>query len=336
MTSPVFVVGTPRSGTTLTARMLGSHPNIFTAGEFHFISDVYDRRSALGNPRDPAVREEILNWLTGIYARHNEPKDQYELDQLLKQDNVRKRFLDLGSYQEMYSFVMDTRAARANKARWGNHVPKDIYNTNEIFSFFPDAKLIACVRDPRDFLASYKNRHRSSAPEFRERLTRLYHPILTTLLWKSTVRLIRRLQHQIPSNRLLLLRYEDLISMPESHARRICEYLGEPFDSAMLNISDNNSSKSGQQPEGIFTSSLHRWREDLDADEVCLTQWIASSEMVQLGYKPEQVDASWKGIAGLALTSPFAALRAVRETRQDRGGLIPYLRKRIRPYWQRG
>jgi len=49
-TNPIFVVGTPRSGTILTAKILGRHSHIFMPGETHFFDDIYSRRIELGNP----------------------------------------------------------------------------------------------------------------------------------------------------------------------------------------------------------------------------------------------------------------------------------------------
>ena len=52
---------------------------------------------------------------------------------------------------------MNIQMRSQGKSRWGNNVPKDIFNIDKILSFYPDAKILVCIRDPRDFLVSYKH-----------------------------------------------------------------------------------------------------------------------------------------------------------------------------------
>ena len=68
-TSPIFVIGAPRSGTTLTANILGRHPNIFMPGETHFFDDIYHRKSKLGNPSDEINREAIIKRLSKLIQK---------------------------------------------------------------------------------------------------------------------------------------------------------------------------------------------------------------------------------------------------------------------------
>jgi hypothetical protein len=61
MTSaPIFIVGTPRSGTTLMARILGNHSILYRPGETHFMQDIYARRATIGDlETDPAARGRV-------------------------------------------------------------------------------------------------------------------------------------------------------------------------------------------------------------------------------------------------------------------------------------
>ncbi len=81
-TVPIFVVGTPRSGTTLTARILNRHSRIFMPGETHFFDDVYSRRREFGSIQTANARSEISNQLVTLYERYNEPADQQRIDLL--------------------------------------------------------------------------------------------------------------------------------------------------------------------------------------------------------------------------------------------------------------
>ena len=61
--SPIFIVGTLRSGTTLMANILGRHTELFIEGEFHFFDDIYSKRQVLGHPSTPKAFEAIYNKL---------------------------------------------------------------------------------------------------------------------------------------------------------------------------------------------------------------------------------------------------------------------------------
>ena len=75
-TAPVFIVGTPRSGTTLLARILGRHPSLFMHGETHFFPDIYARRAELGDPPSAEGALAMKERLSTLYGRYNEPADQ--------------------------------------------------------------------------------------------------------------------------------------------------------------------------------------------------------------------------------------------------------------------
>src|SRR6185312_11289690 len=89
---------------------------------------------------------------------------------------------------------------------------------------FPDARVVACIRDPRDFLVSYRDKWTISAEG--ARLRRLYHPVLTSYLWKASARAILDGQSRFGSA-IHLLRYEDLVGEPDSHLRQLCAFIGE-------------------------------------------------------------------------------------------------------------
>jgi hypothetical protein len=62
------------------------------------------------------------------------------------------------TYRDILTTFMNIQMRSEEKVRWGNNVPKDIFNLDQIFSFYPDAKILICIRDVRDYLLSYKPR----------------------------------------------------------------------------------------------------------------------------------------------------------------------------------
>ncbi len=325
--SPIFIVGTPRSGTTLTARILDRHPRVMMPGENHFFEDIYARRKELGDPVEPAARERIVQRLETIYGRYNQLEDQARIDRLSAEGRL-SGLRSEDSYKGMLDRFMAIQLEEQGKARWGNNAPKDLFHIEEILSFYPDARILVCVRDVRDFLLSYKNRWKVTTEAHKERLKRLYHPLLTSLLWKASMKRIPRLEQRVAAGNLMLIRYEELVTDTERIVRDICEVIGETYSPEMLDVQTHNSS-DGTPRKGIFSSSIGKWREGLPPEDAAIAQWIAREELAYLGYPRERLDVDKVVLARLIAGFPVAAVRAFRANSANRGPLLQYLRKRI-------
>ena len=328
MSGPIFIVGTPRSGTTLAARILGKHSRLFMPGETHFFDDIYARRNELGDPQDLAARHRILQRLSTLYARYNEPEDQERVQKLFADPIVIERLkMSCRTYQDILSAFMELQTRAAGKVRWGNNVPKDLFHLQEIQSFYPDAKFVLCMRDVRDFLLSYQNKWRVSSPDQVQRLQQLYHPIMTSLLWKASVKQMVRAQTFIPPDNLLLLRYESLVERPAETVRQLCDFVGEEFEADMLAVDTHNSSFH-VQTTGIFASSVGRWRTQLSHEEVYIAHKLTRTELEQFGYAVEMISAHPGKLARIVLTLPNALWHALAANKAMRGPLMPYLVRR--------
>ena len=328
--APIFVVGTPRSGTTLTARILGKHSKIFMPGETHFFGDIYSRRNELGNPRELSSMEKILERLSTLYGRYNEPSDQRRIERiLLNEPEMLKKLRSVcKDYRDILSFFMEVQLAEQGKVRWGNNAPRDIFDIENILSFYPNAKILICVRELRDFLLSYKDRWKFVPPEYSECLKSIYHPVVTSLLWKSTVRLIPIIKKKVTKGNLMIVKYEDLVLNPMDMICKICKVIGEKFEPEMLEINSNNSSREVQE-KGIFSSSIGRWRGLLTSEEAAVAQMITRKELEHLGYKLEKTQANPFKIFSSFATFPFALYKGLDADKELRAPLIPYLFRRI-------
>lgn len=328
--SPIFVVGPPRSGTTLTAKILSRHSNLFMPGETHFFDDIYLARQRLGESFSTECKTRILEKLKSLYARYNEPEDQVRVERLLADCGLVDRLQQSWhSYKDVLSSFMEMQMSDEGRVRWGNNTPRDIFHMRTILSFYPEAKIIVCIRDIRDFLLSYKGKWKQTRPGEVQRLRKLYHPISTSLLWKSSIRQIPWLRVVVRSENLLILPYERLVQEPEYSVRQICKTIGEEFDPGMLDVDGHNSSHSVQQ-KGIFNTSIGRWKQDLGPEEVCLAQAIAGSEMREFGYSAVETPVSFLKLAALLISFPAAFTSALKANNEKRGPLVPYLMQRIR------
>ena len=159
-----------------------------------------------------------------------------------------------------------------------------------LLSWFPDARVVALVRDPRGFLCSYKNYHRRGVPSYRER----YNPFTNSVLWRSYMSALLEFRSGPCGESLHALHYERLVTDPETEVRALCAHVGVGFEQGMLDVARANSSfvpdpETGSQ-RGIVTTSRERWRTELTSTEIWLGERIFGKAMVALGYESASTD----------------------------------------------
>jgi hypothetical protein len=329
---PIFVVGPPRSGTTLTARILGRHSRIFMPGETHFFDDIYARRRELGDLTNPGSVQRVIARLTTLYERFNEKLDQERVDNLLRTAGFVDRLSGCRSYKEILTCFMEMQMRLVGKGRWGNNVPKDIFQVADITYLYPDAKILVCIRDVRDFLLSYKHKWQVAQGDNVDRLTSLYHPVLMSLLWQASINQIAKIRESVSEDNVLIVHYESLVLDSDRLVQEICRFIGEDFEQEMLNVDGGNSSFKVEK-RGIYSSSVGRWKKGLSDDEIHIAQKINGSCLESLGYKLGDLRVNPLKLCYLYATLPYGLWRALRANRAIRGPLFPYLVKRLVALW---
>jgi len=327
--SPIFIVGTPRSGTTLTAKILGRHSRLFMPGETHFFADIYSRINELGDITDQEVRLEVAKRLFTLYGRYNEPEDQQRITSMFPAvSDLANALRGCQNYGEIFGRFMELQMEATGMFRWGNNAPRDLFSAIHIREFFPDARLVVCVRDARAFICSYKGKWKNTSEEHVERLKKLYHPVVTSYLWKSSIRQLPLLKQIFPAENRIVVRYEDLVSKSEDTVKQICAIIGEDFEPAMLDVDTHNSSNV-IEAEGIFSASIDRWKTELLPEEIRISQAIGAQELKQLDYELMHIPASRLRLVSIWLATPLALWNALSANRATRGPLIPYLFRRL-------
>jgi hypothetical protein len=328
---PLFIVGTPRSGTTLTATIVGKHPAFFMPGETHYFEDIYARRATLGDVRtQPETRHELIARLKTLYRRYAEFPDQDRIESLQANDRLVDRVVeDSEDYEGLFRAFMTEQMYALGKQRWGNNVPRDIFCLEDVLRCCPAAKVLVCIRDPRDFLFSYQGKWKIADSEHMSRLQMLYHPVVTTLLWMSTMRAVKSARERIPVDQIMLQKYEDLVTDPDATVRRLCAFVDVDFNPEMLEVSGHNSSEE-TDATGIFAYSVGRWTGSLPADEVSVCQLLAGKLMRSFGYGIVPSGANPFRTARHFVDAPLALYRALKANAGTRGPLKQYLFQRVR------
>lgn len=308
MTTPlIFVAGNSRSGTTMVARMLELHSAIHTLREVHFFEELWlpaDKGKLLDPDAAITLAQTLIQRARERYQHGGEPGKH-----LAEATAVVDGMSGPLTGERVFAATLREQAASVGKTIACEQTPRNIYFAREILDLFDDAVVVAVIRDPRDVLASQKNWWRKSEQDG-ERIARLvrlrhwanYHPWLTSLLWRSGA----RAQLGIADlDRVVSIRYEDIITDAANELRKVTDKLGLDFDPAMLAVRRFGSSlKSDEETTGIDASRAGGWHTQLRPSEVWISQRVAAAEYTTFGYPVESMPTPYAGIAASSLLLP--------------------------------
>jgi Sulfotransferase family len=264
---PFFVVGCPRSGTTLLRTILDGHSRLSIPPESHFVVAL-ERRARRG-----AVT------LDDIIAHPEFSAWNADTDAL-------RRWVDDAaptSYPELVSAVFDWYAVRNGKQRWGDKTPGYVSYLPHLLRLFPDAQFVHVLRDGRDVVASLS-----------EQVWGPKRPVVGALRWRRKVGAGRRAGARMGADSYIELKLEDLIIDPETKIRELCDFLGEEFQANMLEFQarahalfpkDDNVTARVRQP---LATGLRDWRSGMSVREQRSVEALCHRQLVRLGYKTER------------------------------------------------
>lgn len=144
---PVLVTGMPRSGTSLLAGILRNHPSFaIPRVESTWWTRIYPRYRGV---RDPVQWDRFLNELFRMRATH---KMRLARGSLMTQAGRCAQ----GDFAAVFSLLLEEYARRQGRPRWGEKSPSSYRWAKDMLEWFPTAKFVHIVRDPRDMLASLR------------------------------------------------------------------------------------------------------------------------------------------------------------------------------------
>ncbi len=265
-------MGCPRSGTTLMRLMLLSHPRIAVPPESRFTLRTYAERERFGDLTQESNRRELAKFLTG-------DKLQFHRLQIDRQATIQAIVDAPPTIGSALSATFSQYAARFDKPRWGDKFPLYIEHVDDLLRLFPNAQFVNMVRDGRDAVASLTRQDWSkrSTPD-------------AAAQWNRAVDYARSAARRLPADSWLEVRYEDLVSDPESQLKELCTYLGEDFAPEMLTPHEVGAKADGRQLAGkltgeVTTSSIGGWEKRFQPWEVDLLHVVSRRRLQSLGYE---------------------------------------------------
>jgi hypothetical protein len=294
---PVFILGLPRTGTTITRAVLNASPLVRIGGESKFLPD----RALLGLGRREGYREKFRR--AGDITTEDGIARLVDYVYTQQESNYWKRF---AASHDRAEFASKLRASdRSDKAVLdiamrhfaqgrpirGDKSPQHIYSIPRLLEWFPEAVFIHTFRDPRAIYVSVQRKaetRRSSLGQLATRIPGIsgaYSMTSVITNWRHVAHLHREYQSRF-GDRYVLLRYEDLVASPEESARRLSEVVGIPFIGEMLDQSVINSSFVARgATSGFDSSSVERWREYLSPSARRWFAFLCAKEMREFGYE---------------------------------------------------
>lgn len=295
---PIFICGHPKSGTTLLVSLLDSHPElvvypaetVFFRGLLprlrnlgfeeklslakRYLLQYFEPPSSMNHPEraaNSAASQEELR--LAVYIQYGKTCEQ--MDSLLTADLYRHEgdFLSAA----VLAFGLTHQKISPRSKYWVEKTPYNEYFAEQIFSWWPQARCIHVVRDPRDNYATYRRKHPNLSPE---RFSRGWNTSLGAALQNRS---------RYGAERYLVLRYEDLTSQPEEIVPQLVSFLGIQDDEILRTPTKNGlpwqgNSMFNERFSGISARPLGRWKSELNAADVSLIETACRSGMKRMDY----------------------------------------------------
>ncbi|MFA1545274.1 sulfotransferase [Actinomadura chokoriensis] len=272
---PIFVLGCPRSGTTLLQQMLHSHRRIAFPSETRFVHVAYEKRHDFGDLEQVDNRRALAEWITG---GGDTKFHVLELDAAGVIEEIVDGPPTLGS---ALAAVFRSYARQHGKPRWGDKRPSYFRRVPALQRMFPDAQFVHLVRDGRDAVSSLMR-----MPWFKGDLH------AAALTWREAVDTGRRLSARLGPDTFYECRYEDLVAEPEDALAKLCAFLGEEYDAEMTKAYRHARRTVPTERrwhlrthEAPNTRQVGAWRERMGDAEADLVEHVLADRLRHHGYE---------------------------------------------------
>ncbi|HEV2269773.1 MAG TPA: sulfotransferase [Steroidobacteraceae bacterium] len=280
--APFFIVGSSRSGSTLLRLMLASHSRIAIPSETWYLIDLLEEF-----PFDRVLQENEIGAAVSLMTNHYTWPDMG-----LDAAEFRHRAANLSGVRlgDLVEIVYRWHMEVAGKSRWGDKTPAYIEIVPALAAMFGDAKFIHLIRDGRDVAKSFQ-RQGWHGPWM--------HGYARE--WLRAVELDLKLGRTRLNERILRVRYEDLVLHPEATLRRICAFIDERFEDQMLlwrgkiaaAIPDREKRIHSTLSRDMNPSDVSRWKREMTSREVFVAEALIGTQLSHFGYERRYRSKLW-------------------------------------------
>ena len=319
----VFLICSERSGSNLITKLLDAHPDFCGPTPLHLMRIFSNNLFRYGNLAVDACWRELLDDLVAIIDT--------QLGKWCTQWTVEK--LLAGVKERRLAALIDHIYAAERDACGKKHL---FIKENRIHTFlpfifanYPRAKFLYLVRDPRDMALSWKlsKNHPGGVVKAAE-------------IWQEDQRRSIELMGYLgPDQRIMALRYEDLLQFPEASARRICRFLNIDHRDEMFRFHENgltvqNANRLadwGNLKRPLMTKNFNKYKKNLAPMEIRYLETVCREAMAVFGYAFEfapdtlpwsEVQRQVAAIEAEAVENPPSIERSEKAIRERRLAVI--------------
>jgi len=228
--APIFVIGLPRSGTTLVDRILSSHPDVVSAGELNTFADLI--KTASGTASNRVLDVETLE-------RHDR--------------------IDLASVG--HDYIARTQRLTRGSTRFTDKMPLNFFYASLIHRALPHARIVVLRRDSMDSCLSNFRQLFSTGFSY-------YNYALdindTGAYYRAFDKLIAHWKAVLPAESFSEIRYEDIVRDQENQTRRLLDFCGLEWDERCLRFHENtapvSTASSVQVRKPLYSGSIGRYK----------------------------------------------------------------------------
>jgi len=284
VTQPIFIVGSPRSGTTLLQCMLSTSPETFSLPETHFFCTILPESEI--RPDALLTQKNFQTLSAGLLRKMHftwPPATEGELAGMAGEQGlaVKQVFAALASLHARHS-------GKNGHLRLIEKTPYHVFYMDQILGYFPDACFLNIVRDPRDVVSSrlkMPTAAHQSVHQFAED-------------WLQCIRSAEDFAARHPQ-KIHTIRYEDLVQNPEKELQDICSFSDLTYTPAMLSAFAGNFDSCtlpGHEPwkdeirTGAILNRSGVWKERISSSQAEIITAAAGEKMPGYGYQVQDMD----------------------------------------------
>lgn len=241
--APIFLIGFPRSGTTLLEQMLSSHPHMFGTNEYNLLDVTIAHISSLLG--DKVLYPSVLSELSSEHIAALRQVYAARVKEVHGEDITQKRIVD-------------------------KH-PLNITMLGMIRRIFPEARIVMMLRDPRDVVLScffqvFQLNEATVNFTSLDSTVELYGDILDS--WQHYKSSLGLSYYEI--------KYEDLVADNQTSLEKLMEFVGEPWDAEMLSYHKKDNRRMVMTPSylgvarPLYSTSVAKWKRYQNALQPCL------------------------------------------------------------------
>ncbi|MGH3146281.1 MAG: sulfotransferase family protein [Rubrobacter sp.] len=276
----LFMVGCPRSGTTLLRRLMDAHPLVAVVDETRWIAGFYERRAGL--TPEGMVTPKLVSRLLDYDRFAKIGVGREDLENLLASGEPI-------SYASFVSGIFDLYGQARGKRLVGDKTPRYARKVPTLHGLWPEAKFVHLIRDGRDVCLSILNWKKSQRSIGRFESWRADPVTTTALWWELHLSLAREDGAPLGPGLYHEVRYESVVARPGEECERLCGFLGIPYDDAMLRFHEGRERSSpgldAKKAWRPVTGGLRHWRSQMPAADVERFEAAAGGLLEDLGYE---------------------------------------------------